>query len=258
MFGATSETGSFQPLLSGDYRVTLTVVTAMGRTLSCTWIVHIEGPGLRVEMCYPESNSIDLDLFLSRPGRAGSWYPMGRDVFSPTPDACGWHNCEATIRGAVGSTLVPRADWGYASSPLAACLNGPHGPEWMALGACANPRLDIDNNLSKATGVPENINVDAPREGEAFRVMVHNFSGQPATPLVNIYCSGRRVATYGSAPDTVARFAGDTNPLVGAMWRVVDVRTHVDARGRTTCDVAPVHPPGATAGYDVTYNNPRF
>jgi hypothetical protein len=42
------------------------------------------------------------------------------------------------------------------------------------------------------------------------------------------------------------------------MWRVVDVRTHRDARGRTTCDVAPVHPPGTTAGYDVTYNNPRF
>ncbi len=255
---ATSETAVFQPLLSGDYRVTLAVVTGMGRTLSCTWIVHVEGPGLRVEMCYPENTTVDLDLFLSRPGRRGPWYPLGRDVYQPSLDACGWHDCEATIRGSTDAGMMPRADWGYARSPLSACANGPHGPEWRALGFCANPRLDIDNNLSKATGVPENINVDAPREGETFRVMVHDFSGQPARPLVNVYCSGRRVATYGAAPDTVARFMGDTNPSVGAMWRVVDVTTHVDASGRTTCDLTPLHPPGSSRGYDVTYNDPRF
>mgnify|MGYP000976190721 CR=1 FL=1 len=260
--GATTETATLHPLLSGDYRVTLTVVTGMGRTLSCAWIVHVAGPGLRVEMCYPESTTIDLDLFLSRPGARGPWYPLGRDVFQPTLDACGWHNCEATLRGAGGGMFdggtVPRADWGYANSALSACENGPHGMEWRALGFCANPRLDIDNNLSKATGVPENINVDAPREGETFRVMVHNFSGNLARPLVNVYCAGRRVATYGASPDEVPNFLGDMNPNVGAMWRVADITTHVSAAGVTTCDVTAVHPPGTTRGYDVTYNNPRF
>lgn len=256
--GVAAETATLQPLLSGDYRVTLTVVTGMGRTLSCTWIVHIAGPGLRVEMCYPENTTVDLDLFLSRPNARSAWYPMGTDVFQPTRDACGWHNCEATIRGASGGSPVPRANWGYASSALSACANGPHGAEWTALGSCANPRLDIDNNLSKATGVPENINVDAPFEGETFRVMVQNFSGTLARPLVNIYCGGRRVATYGAAPDIVPRFTGDTNPAVGAMWRVVDIRTHVNPARVTTCDLSPVHPPGMSTGYDVTYNNARF
>ncbi len=252
--GAASETATLRPLLSGDYRVTLVVVTASGRTLSCTWLVHVEGPGLRVEMCYPESQSVDLDLFLSRPGFRGPWYPMGRDVFAPTPSACGWHNCEATLRGS-GAT---RADWGYAPSPLAACVNGPHGAEWSALGSCANPRLDIDNNLSKATGVPENINVDAPRDGDTYRVMVHNFSGTRARPLVNVYCAGRRVATFGAPPDEVPRFEGETNPMVGAMWRVADVRVRVGVDGRTQCEVSRVARPGGAPGYDVTYNDPRF
>jgi hypothetical protein len=254
-----SESAVFQPLLSGDYRVTLTVVSNNNRTYTCTWIVHVAGPGLRVEMCYPESTTVDLDLFLSRPGSMGSWYPNGPDVYRPNENNCGWHNCEATIRGMDSSGgPVARVEWGYGRSVLPACENGPHGPEWRALGYCANPRLDIDNNLSKAIGVPENINVDLPREGDRFRVMVHNFSGQIARPLVNVYCSGRRVATYGAAPDVVQRFTGPTRPALGAMWRVADVVTHVDARGTTTCDVTQVHPPGAFRGYDVTINNARF
>ena len=42
------------------------------------------------------------------------------------------------------------------------------------------------------------------------------------------------------------------------MWRVADVTTHIDGAGETTCDVEPVHPPGTTTGYDVTFDNPRF
>src|SRR5690606_1939135 len=107
------------------------------------------------------------------------------------PEAsCGWHNCEATVRQTVHPVTggpVSRADWGYAPSPLAACENGPQGEQWRANGACANPRLDIDNNLSEGIGVPENINVDRPRDGETFRVMVQNFSGALARPVVNIY-----------------------------------------------------------------------
>lgn len=257
--GASSADATFVPRLSGDYRVTLTVTTLNDRALRCQWIVHTAGPGLRVEMCYPENETIDLDLFVHRPGSRADWYPLGQDVFRPTVDACGWHNCEAMIRGrnAVGDP-VARADWGYGASPLGECVDGPQGSAWRALGACANPRLDIDNNLSEGTGLPENINIDRPRDGETFRVMVHNFTGRIARPLVNVYCGGRRVATYGEAPDIVPRFTGDTNPRVGAMWRVADITTRVDARGETRCDVAGLRAPGDPRSYHVTYNDPRY
>ena len=46
---------------------------------------------------------------------------------------------------------------------------------------------------------------------------------------------------------------------IGAMWRVVDVTTHVDAAtGALTCDAEALHPPGATTGYDVTRDDPRY
>lgn len=258
--GASSETATFHPTISGDYTVTMTVVTSSGETITCTWIVHVAGPGLRIEMCYPESMTQDLDLFLSQPGYTGSWYIDTDDAFQPAREVCGWHDCEALIRGTLpAGGAYPRAAWGYGTSPLSECEGGPLGAQWRSLGYCANPRLDIDNNLSEGIGVPENINVDVPREGERFRIMVQNFTGSIARPVVNVYCDGTRVATYGVAPDTVPGFSGASGYVgVGAMWRVADVITHVDASGLTTCDVTPIHPPGTTTGYDVTYDNPRF
>jgi hypothetical protein len=258
--GAGSESATFRPTLSGDYTVTMTVMTDAGTTFTCTWIVHVEGPGLRIEMCYPESETQDLDLFLSQPGYAGNWYIDVNDAFQPAREVCGWHNCEALIRGTLpAGGPYPRAAWGYGTSPLAECEGGPLGPQWRALGFCSNPRLDIDNNLSEGIGVAENINVDVPREGERFRIMVQNFTGTIARPAVNVYCGGRLVTTYGVAPDTVPGYSGVSGAIgIGAMWRVADVTTHVDAAGETTCDVEPLHPPGATTGYDVTFGDRRF
>ncbi len=258
--GRRNETATFAPKLSGDYTVHLRVVTVEGTTLSCDWVVHVRAPGLRVEMCYPESETEDLDLLLKQPSHTTPWYGPGATANDPALDECGWHDCEATIRGTLPSGMpVPRADWGYPPSPLSACENGPHGAEWRALGFCGDPRLDIDNNLSEASGVPENINVDQPGDGETFRIMVQNFTGTVAHPLVNVYCSGSRVATYGAAPDQVPRFEGTEGFMgVGAMWRVADVTTHADAAGNVSCDVAQVHPPGAMSGYDVTYDDPRY
>lgn len=261
LLDANSQTATFFPRLSGDYTVRLRVVTESGQTRTCVWIVHIEGPGIRVEMCYPESESVDLDLFVHRPGSMTAWYPRPSDVFRPTGDACGWHNCEATIRGmsGIGGGLVPRANWGYPQSPLAECENGPQGAQWRTLRGCSNPRLDIDNNLAEGTGVPENINIDQPNNGEVFRVMVHNFSGQLARPLVNIYCSGRRQATFGAPPDEVRGFeaARMGNSDVGAMWRVADVRAIVNG-GRTSCAVTGLRSPGIFGGYLVTFGDPSY
>ena len=263
--GANSETATFTPRLSGDYRVTLRIVVPGGEILECSWVVQVVGPGLRVELCYPESETQDLDLFLHRPDDGTAWYPPGATAFSPLPEAsCGWHNCEAVVRQTshpVTGAPVDRADWGYADTALARCENGPLGAQWAVRGACANPRLDIDNNLAEGTGVPENINVDNPRDGETFRIMVQNFTGTAATPLVNVYCGGRRIATFGQAPDEVRGFRGPNgNRSVGVMWRVADVTVSVDpATGETTdCDVVQLHPTGTARGYRLTLEDPRY
>ncbi len=255
----TRETAKFVAMLSGDYTVTMTVEAPDGALFRCVFVVHVRGPGLRIELCYPESESVDLDLFLSAPGSTAPWFLDPTDKFSATPTACGWHNCEAVLRGSMapGGVAVPRADWGHASSPLSECEGGPLGAEWAALGACANPRLDIDNNLSEGIGVAENINLDEPRDGERFRVMVHNFTGLRARPLVNVYCEGRRIATFGAAPDEVPDFF-DAPGGVGAVWRVADVTTRRDAAGGLACDVELLRPPWRWTGYDVTYGDPRF
>jgi hypothetical protein len=259
---ATSMDATLFPVLSGDYTVTLRVVTATGNVLTCTWIVHVQGPGLRIEMCYPESTVSDLDLYLHSPFDNAPWFVANgtQPVRAPNVNSvCCWANCEAMLRVAetIGIPPFGRADWHYANSPLANCVNGPQGDQWRTLGMCSNPRLDIDNNLEMSRGRPENINVDRPGIGQTFRIMVQNFTGSVTHPLVNVYCSGRRVATYGAPPDAFP-FTGDVAPALGAMWRVADVTTHFDTAGNTTCTVTQIHPPGTASGYWITQNSARY
>lgn len=254
--GATTPDPVFTPRLSGDYTITMQVVTVEGTVLSCSWVVHVQASGLRIEMCYPESETQDLDLAVHRPGSTAAWYPRGGTAQQITTEACSWANCEAMIRG---GTMYLRANWGYPRSPLAACVNGPNGDQWRMLGFCGNPRLDIDNNLSEGIGLPENINIDTPRDGEVFRVMVDNWTGALAHPVVNVYCDGHRIATYGAAPDTVPMFTGSVgSDAPGAMWRVADITTHVAADGSLTCDPVLLHPRGRPTGYFVTYDDGSY
>ena len=105
--------------------------------------------------------------------------------------------------------------------------------------------------METSSYVPENINVDVPNEGDAFRVMVNYYSGSSATyPLVNIYCGGEIAATFGAAPDQVAGFMSSETGEMGLMWRVADVVTRV-AGGVTTCDITALHPAGMTTGHDL-------
>ena len=169
--GANLQNAIFRPKLSGSYRVTLRVTTPDG-IFQCSWIVDVTGPGLRVEMCYPESETQDLDLFLMRatvapgdgaPFQGEPWYPNANATYTPNPNVCSWANCEAMLR------MSPtRANWGYPNSGLEACEGGPSGRLVAWTRFLCNPRLDIDNNLSEGTGLPENINVDNPRNGEGF------------------------------------------------------------------------------------------
>ncbi|HEY0465263.1 MAG TPA: hypothetical protein VGC79_13700, partial [Polyangiaceae bacterium] len=218
-------------------------------------------PGLRIEMCYPESTMQDLDLYLKQPAHQTPWF-TGTDQFSAALDECSWANCEATLRGNMILPPPPqpieRANWGYPNSPLSLCQNTLQGAVWQGLGHCSSPRLDIDNNLSEATGVPENINVDAPRDNETFRILVANFSGIAARPLVNVYCDGRRAATIGAAPDVVPNFSGTSGAeAIGALWRVADVTTHVSGN-QTACTVNVLHAAGESRGFNVTYNDARY
>jgi hypothetical protein len=136
------------------------------------------------------------------------------------------------------------------------------------LNACANPRLDVDNISS--VGVPENTNIDNPKNYESFRAMVHyyggSFSAGEVHPIVNIYCGGNLKATYGAAPNTLGPCPGtscfntSSGFNAGLMWRVADAEAVVDpATGLTTdCNVTAIHPPGMTSGYYVTNNDNSY
>jgi hypothetical protein len=239
--GENTSTLVFRPTLSGDYTIHLTIVTAAG-LLECKFIVHIAGPGLRIEACWDTTGQSDLDLHLHRPGTTTPW------LDNMNNDDCGYFNCKA------GS--LTGADWGYPASPLSECVGGPDGALWATAGACRNPRLDIDNIVN--VGVPENINVDVPEDGATYRVALHYYAGSAVThPLVNVYCGGYLLGSYGAAPDQVPNF-NVAGQLTGAFWRVVDV-TPVVVDGVTTgCELAAIHPPGETSGYHVTTNDPTY
>ncbi len=247
----TDSTLHFTPTLSGDYTVTMTVHTAAGEDLTCTFVVHVVGEGLRVELCWqpttPTGGTSDLDLYLHDPSMMGPWYAMGGNVvFSgvTTGNSCNWANCAPGLRSS-----LPRADWGYANSPLSACDRGPAGAGWTGIGHCPNPRIDVDGHGSSFEplhGFIENINADNPNDGQTFRVMVHDCTSPPSNPVVNVYCGGFLRATIGAAPDTITLPGGSScSADTDTVWRVADVTVHVDAAGVTTgCDVTPIREMG--------------
>jgi hypothetical protein len=114
-------------------------------------------------------------------------------------------------------------------------------------------------------GRPENTNIDNPKDKDTFRAMVHYFGQDSATstanvdehPMVNIYCGGNLVATFGQAPDLVMGFNNGAGWNAGQMWRVADVQAHV-AGGVTTCTVTAIHPAGMMSGYSVTTNDTSY
>lgn len=243
--GANTATPTIDFTLSGDYTVTMTVVTPSG-THTCTFIIHIIGPGLRVELCWEATGGWlgrDLDLHLLRSDLGADWCDIDDDCF--------FANCKANEPDST------RPDWGYTPSNISECVGGPEGSLWQSLhGHCNNPRLDIDNIMTP--GIPENANVDNPNNGDVFRVMVHYYSGFGTEhPLINIYCDGYRVGTYGQAPNQVTGFSSSSSGCQGNTWRVVDVETLVSG-GVTTCNLTALHPGGQPTGFDVRNNDTSY
>jgi len=232
--------------LSGDYVVTMEVTLNGGDQFSCTWVIHVRAPGLRVELCWdvtgPTSVSaggpIDVDLHLGKTGTTTQWF---------TANDCYWTTC----RGQNGI-------WGYTNTAISNCT-GPGSLGGFA-GSCPNPRLDMDNVDIVARYLPENINIDVPGDGDQFRVMVHHWTtaDRAAHPLVNIYCGGELKGTYGAAPDLVEGFDQGGMASGGSMWRVADVTTQVNSSGNTTgCVLTPLRNASGTS-YHVTNDDSAF
>ena len=236
--GANTPTLTFHPTLSGDYTVTMTVVVG-GVVYTCTFIVHIAGPGLRVELCWDTTGDADIDLHLHKPDSTTPWFftTIGGDTIND--DDCFYMNCTASDYCSlypILCTLGDPADWGYADSAVTECSGGPEGDIWTMYGACANPRLDMDNIWD--VGRAENINVDVPANGKAYRVMVHYYQGSAYThPMVNIYCGGRLETTYGAAPDFAEGFDSGGADGAGPMWRVADITPTVAGGVTTGCSI---------------------
>jgi hypothetical protein len=252
--GANTSMLTLHPTLSGDYTVTVTITTPDGTVYTCTFIVHVAGPGLRVETCSDVTGTTDLDLHVHKAGTTTPWFTTALSGSNYNPDDCYYMNCKATTYGGV-------ADWGYASSPITECNGGPEGADWAdnVPAVCRNPRLDIDSIYD--LGTPENINVDNPINNGTYRVMLHYYSGGTiqAHPMVNVYCGGYLLGSYGAAPDLITNFDTSGGFGAGDMWRVVDVQTLVDGAGVTTgCNLTPLHPPGQTTGYWVTTNDRSY
>ncbi|HMG22874.1 MAG TPA: hypothetical protein VK607_16180, partial [Kofleriaceae bacterium] len=235
--GADTAQLSFTPTQVGDYTVHVAIATVDG-TLECTFVVHVAGKGVRFELCWDTTGLTDLDLHVHAPHTTTDWFGASDD--------CYYLNCSFAS--------LTWVDWGYPQSPLATCLEDADPTEPTG---CRNPRLELDNVYEE--GQAEHTSVDTPEDGATYRALANYFGGVDLThPIANVYCQGRLVASYGQAPDRVPGFHLGGGDGLGSMWRIADVTTHVDVAGNTTCDVAAVHPPGMTKGYDVRDDDTRY
>jgi len=205
--GASLSTLTLNFTLSGSYTLTLTVHTA-SETFTCTWVIDVIAPGLRIELCWDTTGPVDVDLHLGRIGVTSDWFD-----YSGTDADCYYTNCKDTTWHDV--------NWGYP----------------MTSGHY-NPRLDIDN--ISTPGIPENINIDNPGENHEFRVLVHmyDYSAILTHPVVNVYCGGTRKATYGVSPEVSGFDYGCGNDC-GDGWKVTDVVWHGDFMS-DTCELFPI------------------
>lgn len=241
--------------LSGSYTVDLVVVTKTGE-LRCSFVVHVRGPGVRVELCWDKTgpsaqahgDAVDLDLHLAK---------LNATEQFESPSDCYWQTC----RGAT-------APWGYPNTtPLSGCT-GPTAQNFATysqLGFCPNPRLDADNRLdarSRAVYITENINLDVPSPGDRFRVAVlykanvlsdeHIDDAGSAPSIdtrawVNVYCDGDLLGTFGGDPEQKLDAAAIQLSTPGMLWRVADV-----AVSNAGCEISPLRDPLTQRGYWIT------
>ena len=227
-FEPLSARTTFTPDVFGDYVVTVTFRDAAGISQTCTWVVHVRGNGLRVEMRWDTFGTVDMDLHLHRAGSTANW--------CDNADTCYYANCTGVSNS---------VEWGYPDSIGIDCPTG--------TGVCDNPRLDVDG---RGEAIAEGVSLDNPRDGETFRIMAHMFSGLGTThPIITIYCGGLLRAVFGEAPEP-ASLAVSGGSCGGDTWRVADVTFQVDSvTGVRDCSVTPIVSGG---GYDVRNANQSY
>lgn len=252
--------------LSGDYVVEGEFDWG-GKHYDCSQKIQVRAPGLRTELCWSNmdsgGNHADVDLHLGMTSgipTAGAFAcPTNRGwsgtCSSPTEEDCYYADCKNDT-----STT-----WYAATAGASNCVGW--GSNTTGTN-CNNPRLDRDivscdrtvTNPNETDGFcgSENINVDAPGDGDKFAVGVKYFGGSVTTNVhVNVYCNGQRALSTGYNPVTgndfpkLATSGGDSS---GDMWKAALVTTHV-AGGVLTCDVKPT--PSVTP-YPITDGSTSF
>ncbi|MGM0597733.1 MAG: hypothetical protein ACQES9_11925, partial [Myxococcota bacterium] len=212
--------------LSGEYTVTMRVYYTPTEYYECTFIIKVSGPGLRVETCWDNHSITDLDLHLMKHG-LGTNFCSDQDCFYSNCKAVNWDH----------------DDWNIPDSDISLCQETESGDDWVNLfGLCKNPRLDLDNIFDNHGITPENINVDNPADGEMYRIALDYYYGTAAEihPVVNIYCGGKRVATFGYPLSNQVTMTDDGGMgcSTGQLWRVADVEIDTDPNtGEIICNV---------------------
>jgi hypothetical protein len=249
---ANQPVAKFTPGRPTGYHLRLEASGAFGQKASCDFVVPVTGQGVRIELCWATSTSTDLDLFVHTPRNRDPFMmrPFTDTYAQYTDSTCNVLNCGAALREGKA-----RVDFGYLDSPLERCAGGPSPDDFRALGRCPNPRSGVDDNQQLASGTTEVVQIDQPREGDTFRVLVHNFDNEPASPHLFVYCDGQRVAAL-DPPATPRDFVTPSPGDFGVMWRPADVVAHASG-GSISCTVAPLMNASGT-GPDVTIDDPSY
>lgn len=196
--------------LSGSYTLNVKILGTDGQTRECTWVIRVVSAGFRVELCWDKTGTLDIDLHLAKVGTTSGW----------TNGACYYGNCKNT----------GQPNWGYPTT-INSILNQ-STLEFEHNKTAYNPRLDLDN-ISKP-GIPENINLDNPNNGDTFRIGVNYYSSSSTTthPVINVYCGGTLKSTFGVEPQ-VSGFNGKSK-----LWKVAEVKWVGDFNS-DACEITP-------------------
>jgi hypothetical protein len=246
--------------LSGDY-VMDAQWTLNGKQYECSVQIEVRAPGLRAEGCWStEGQTDDLDLHMAKVDgftQCATSHAWSDNACATANEDCYYGDC-STVSG------NGPPNWGYMAGAATDCT----GWGSQSTGtSCSNPRLDRDANglsgpcdptLSNPNATPaipgfggfcgpENINVDAPANGDVFAVGLR-FYGRDGSATanalshVNIYCDGARILSAGYDPTTPGavypQLITPGQDTTGDMWKVALVTTSVTG-GALTCNVAP-------------------
>jgi hypothetical protein len=247
--------------LSGDYIMT-GEFDLDSQHYSCTVKIQVRAPGLRAEACWSsEALGDDLDLHLVKVNAPPTCATEGWSD-DTGGGSCSGEDCYyGTYYTPNYDPTIMATNWGYPDEGPSACV-GWGAQAGQSVTTCPNPRLDRDangvtgtcdptltnpNDSSNSFCGPENINLDAPLNGDTFAVAVRfygsgsNGTDDPSATHVDLYCNGERILSTGYNPVTAQAFpklltsGADTD---GDMWKVGLVTTQVQG-GVVTCIVQP-------------------